>query len=438
MSKLAKISAVFLLLIYLWEPRSVYNQVEMEENQGSAIPLVLVDFACFRQETSDQVRLEVYYKIFNNHLSFVKKADSFVADYEIQAKVLGKNHRQVSGNTLSEEYEVPLYKETVSPLNFIINQLNLEVSPGHYKLEIIFTDKNSNQTGTFNFDLKGRDYRKKAFELSDLEFSQAVLDTASGSKFDKLGKKIIPKVQLLYGGEEQKLWVYYEIYKNRPHPVSSEVTYEIVDFLHNRVFQESEKINLDQVSLSQIKSLDLSKFSPNRYSLIVTLSEKGGKQVSSEKDFQIDWSPLFYVKNDFKTAVEHLRYIANAQETSKLKKAPKEEQVKLWDEFWKSKDPVPETEVNELKEQYYQRLKYANLNFRTYSKEGWKTDLGMVYVKYGRPDEVDRHPFDRERKAYQTWHYYKLMKVFTFVDNVGNGEYELQYPYDGDIRKLRK
>ncbi len=410
----------------------------MEESQESAAPLILVDFASFRQENTDKVRLEVYYKIFNHHLSFVKKGDDFVAEYEIQAKVLGKNHRQVSGNILSEEYDVPLYKETVSPLNFIINQLNLEVPPGQYKLEIVFTDKNSNQTGTYNFDLKVRDYRKKSLELSDLEFAQVASDSGFASKFDKLGKKVIPKVQLIYGGEDQNLWFYYEIYKNRPNPVSLEVTYEILDFLHNSLHQESEKITLDQVSLSRIKSLDLSKIAPKRYTLVVMVKEKGGSQVRLEKDFQIDWSPLFYVKNDFKAAVEYLRYIANDEETKKLKKAPKEEQVKMWEEFWKSKDPVPETEVNELKEQYYARLRYANLNFRTYSKDGWKTDLGMVYIKYGRPDEVDRHPFERENKAYQIWYYYEQRRVFTFVDNVGNGEYELQYPYDGDIRKLRK
>lgn len=429
---------MLLLFIYFFEPRSAFSQVEMDVTQGSPIPLVLVDFASFRQENSDKVRLEVYYKIFNNHLSFVKKADGFVADYEIQAKVLGKNDRQIGGNTISEEYEVPLYKETVSPLNFIINQLNLEVPVGQYKLEITFTDKNSNQTEILNFNLKIRDYRKKPFDLSDLEFAHAVSDTASGTKFDKLGKRIVPKVEPLFGGEEQKLWFYYEIYKNRPNPVLLEVTYEIIDFLHNSVQKENEKINLEQVSLNQVKNLDLNKLSPNRYTLLVTLKEKDGKQVSLEKDFQIDWSPLFYVKNDFKTAVEHLRYIANEEETKQLKKAPPEEQVKKWEEFWNSKDPVPETEVNELKEQYYQRLKYANLNFRTYSREGWKTDLGMVYVKYGRPDEVERHPFEREIKAYQIWHYYELRKVFTFVDNVGNGEYELQYPYDGDVRKLRK
>lgn len=436
MLKLAKISLVLLLLSYTFELKPSLGQVEMDLGTVSPRTPFLVDFAAFRQENSDQVRLEVYYKIFNDHLSFVKKDDTFVADYELLVKVLGKNKRQISGNSISEKFAVPFYKETLSPVNFIINQLDMEVPSGQYKLEVVLLDKNSNQTSALNFPLKIADYKEKTMALSGVEFAQEISDSASGTKFDKQVKKIIPKVERLFAGEDQKLWFYYEIYKNKPNPADLEVTYEIIDYLQRQAHQETEELRLEQTSLGIFKSLNLENLSPNSYTLLIRIKEKGGPNASIEEDFRIEWSPVFYVKSDFKTAVEHLRYVANEEEIKKLKKAPKEEQVQKWEEFWKSKDPVPETPLNELKEQYYQRLKYANLNFKTYSKEGWKTDMGMVYIKYGQPDEVDRHPFDREEKAFQIWHYYKLRRIFTFVDNFGNGEYELQYPYDGDIRKI--
>lgn len=425
-----------LLLIFALEPGLTRGQVEMDFSTAYPQTPFLVDFAAFGQENSDQVRLEVYYKIFNDHLSFVKKDDAFVADYEIQVKVLGKNKRQVSGNSISEKFTVPFYKETLSPVNFIINQLDLQTPTGQYKLEVTLLDKNSHQTSTLNISLKIPDYREKNVTLSGVEFAQEISDSASGTKFNKQGKKIIPKVERLFAGEDQKLWFYYEIYKNKPQPAELEITYEITDFLQRQIRQETEKLRLEQPSLSIVKALNLENLSPNPYTLFIRVKEKGGPNATREEDFRIEWSPQFYVKSDFKTAVDHLRYVASEEETKKLKKAPKEEQVKKWEEFWKSKDPLPETPLNELKEQYYQRMKYANLHFKTYSKEGWKTDMGMVYIKYGQPDEVDRHPFDREEKAFQIWHYYVLRRIFTFVDNFGNGEYELQYPYDGDIRKI--
>ena len=436
MLKSAKVSLVLLLLIFTFAPELNLGQVEMDFSAASSQSPFMVDFAAFRLANSDQVRLEVYYKIFNNHLSFVKKDDAFVADYEIQVKVLGKNKRQVSGNSISEKFTVSFYKETLSPVNFIINQLDLSTPSGQYKLEVTLIDKNSQETSTSNFSLKIPDYREKNVTLSGVEFAQEISDTALGTKFDKQDKKIIPKVERLFAGEDQKLWFYYEIYKNKPHPAELEITYEIIDFLQRQIHQETEKLQLEQPSLRLVKSLSLENLSPNPYTLLIRIKEKGGPNAYRKEDFQIEWSPAFYVKSDFKTALEHLRYVANEEEIKKLKKAPQEDQIKKWEEFWKSKDPVPETPFNELKEQYYQRMKYANLHFKTYSKEGWKTDMGMVYIKYGRPDEVDRHPFDREEKAFQIWHYYELRRIFTFVHNFGNGEYELQYPYDGDIRKI--
>ena len=436
MLKSAKASLVLLLLIFSIEPKLNLGQVEMDFSTVATQSPFLVDFVAFGQENSDQARLEVYYKIFNAHLSFVKKDDAYVAEYEIQVKVLGKNKRQVSGNSLSEKFTVPFYKETLSPVNFIINQLDLQTPSGQYKLEVTLLDKNSRQTSTLNFSLKIPDYREKNLTLSGVEFAQEISDSTSGTKFDKQGKKIIPKVERIFAGEDQKLWFYYEIYKNKPQPANLEITYELIDYLQRHIHQETEKFRLEQSSLGILKSLNLENLSPNSYTLSIRIKEKSGSNASLTEDFQVEWSPVFYVKSDFKRAVEHLRYIANDEETKRLKKAPKEEQLQKWEEFWKSKDPVPATPLNELKEQYYQRMKYANLRFKTYSKEGWKTDMGMVYIKYGQPDEVDRHPFDREEKGFQIWYYYDLRRVFTFVDSFGNGEYELQYPYDGDVRKI--
>ena len=66
MLKSAKVSLVLLLLIYTLELKSSLGQVEMDFSTASPQTPFLVDFASFRQENSDQVRLEVYYKIFND------------------------------------------------------------------------------------------------------------------------------------------------------------------------------------------------------------------------------------------------------------------------------------------------------------------------------------------------------------------------------------
>jgi len=60
----------------------------------------------------------------------------------------------------------------------------------------------------------------------------------------------------------------------------------------------------------------------------------------------------------------------------------------------------------------------------------------MVYIRFCEPDEVERHPFDSNNNYYNSpwhvWYYYAAARRFVFADPRGNGDYELQYPYDGD------
>jgi GWxTD domain-containing protein len=110
-----------------------------------------------------------------------------------------------------------------------------------------------------------------------------------------------------------------------------------------------------------------------------------------------------------------------------------DEKLRLWNDFWLKRDPTPGTPENEAKREYYRRIEYANVHFSILRKEGWLTDRGMVYITYGEPDQIEDHPFDIDSKAYQIWDYYQASDVrrFLFIDEWGDGDYRLQYPYDG-------
>jgi GWxTD domain-containing protein len=58
--------------------------------------------------------------------------------------------------------------------------------------------------------------------------------------------------------------------------------------------------------------------------------------------------------------------------------------------FWLRRDTIPDTEENEYKEEHYRRIAWANDRFAS-GVPGWKTDRGMIYIKYGPPDDIDDH-----------------------------------------------
>ena len=119
-----------------------------------------------------------------------------------------------------------------------------------------------------------------------------------------------------------------------------------------------------------------------------------------------------------------------------------EERENFIENFWRRRDPDPDTEENEYREEYYERIAYANEKFAS-GIPGWKTDRGRIYIAWGKPDSVESHPSGGayERPSYEgggstttypfeVWFYRHLDGVgdgieIEFVDPTGTGEYRI-------------
>ena len=89
---------------------------------------------------------------------------------------------------------------------------------------------------------------------------------------------------------------------------------------------------------------------------------------------------------------EDVLYIITPQERSVFNKlTTAEERENFIEQFWRRRDPDPETEFNDFKAEHYRRIAYANANF-TSGFPGWKMDRGMIYIKFGPPNEIERMP----------------------------------------------
>jgi GWxTD domain-containing protein len=151
----------------------------------------------------------------------------------------------------------------------------------------------------------------------------------------------------------------------------------------------------------------------------------------------VRWQGLPRSIKDMDLAIEQVRYIAKDNEFSLLKDAKNaDEKQERFIEFWKKRDPNPNTPRNEKMEDYYARVEYANKHFSHYI-DGWRTDMGMIYIIFGAPNNVDRHPFEVDSKPYEIWAYYELNYSIVFVDETGFGDYRLQTPIWEIWQRLR-
>jgi len=74
--------------------------------------------------------------------------------------------------------------------------------------------------------------------------------------------------------------------------------------------------------------------------------------------------------------------------------------------FWKQRDPTPESDKNEFREEHYRRIAYANQWFgRNAPAPGWRTDMGRIYIILGEPKTTER--FENLAQVYPTviWFY---------------------------------
>src|SRR6202163_4296301 len=89
---------------------------------------------------------------------------------------------------------------------------------------------------------------------------------------------------------------------------------------------------------------------------------------------------------------EDVRWIITDEEKSAfMQLSNDEERDQFIEAFWQRRDPTPDTEENEFKEEHYRRIAYANEHYAA-GIPGWKTDRGRIYIMYGAPDENDSHP----------------------------------------------
>jgi GWxTD domain-containing protein len=140
---------------------------------------------------------------------------------------------------------------------------------------------------------------------------------------------------------------------------------------------------------------------------------------------------------------EDVVYIITEEERAAFKQLSNdEERDNFIEAFWQRRDPTPDTEENEYKEEHYQRIAYANEHFAA-GVPGWKTDRGRIYIVFGKADEVESHPsggtYERPMDEgggetstfpFEQWRYRYLEGIgqeviIEFVDSCMCGEYHM-------------
>ncbi len=126
--------------------------------------------------------------------------------------------------------------------------------------------------------------------------------------------------------------------------------------------------------------------------------------------------PYFPLVKTFDKVIEPLIYISTRSETDAIRNAdnPKE----AFDNYWIKLTKIPSLATSTV-HKYYERVEAANYLFTNF-EEGWKSDMGLIYIIYGPPNDVYKSEeiidwvYNRDlTMPVVRFSFYKVKNVFT-------------------------
>lgn len=174
----------------------------------------------------------------------------------------------------------------------------------------------------------------------------------------------------------------------------------------------------------------------NRETVAKPLSEKERKKREDKLRKELETPYRKWLNED-------VAYIITDEERAAFKRlSTDEEREQFIEQFWLRRDPTPDSQENEFKEEHYRRIAYANERFAS-GIPGWKADRGRIYIAFGPPDEIESHPsggtYERPFEEgggttstfpFEKWRYRWIEGIgsdiiIEFVDTTMTGEYRM-------------
>ncbi|MEO8665418.1 MAG: GWxTD domain-containing protein [Ignavibacteria bacterium] len=383
------------------------------------------DYAVFKGEDGKSI-LEVYYSVNQKSLKHVKNGNNFEGNVLIDISITDGSNNNI---LFSNIYKTPsVLTDTANSNQKLIGQINYLLPKGNYKLKITGSDFNdTTKQDSFEGDLIIDNIEAPGIRISDIELSTMVRKaTDDKSIFYKNTLDVIPNPSGLYGMNLNELYYYFEIYGLSAGNISDDfyLSYIITDLNNREIMSHTKKMKRAGDSKADYGKIKIDSLSRGSYVLKVSLTD-------SLKNVDINNEKKFYVFNNQENVVtqsgqnEFLKseYITMTEkelddEFEKMTYILSDKQISKYDDLtsvidkrkflyntWAARDVNQNSQVLEYKVAYLKRINEATRLFQEYFKEGWKTDRGRIFVIYGKPDDIEKYPFNSDKKSYEIWKY---------------------------------
>lgn len=370
-----------------------------------------------------RIRLDIRFGLVNDLLQFVKEdANRYHAAYETSLALFTHENTFVDGRTWKRRLYVESFSATNDRLHLNQEQTTFIVPPGKYELRIEITDLDTHKRLRRNYPITLADIDDRRLHVSALALGYRLAETDS----------IAYNFAGLLTSQDERQGVYYEVYGVTPGD-TLQLRYTISDWRKITLETWEHQLTAGASMLAHFEPLGRRVNYQGPQSLTLNV-RRGADTASAQVDFRVNL-PSFELEAGDSANIDFrqmpygvLQYISSNAEFKRI--AAKTDAAKrdsLIATFWRERDPTPGTERNELRDEFYRRVAFAETRFSIHgaSKSGWETDRGRVYIVFGPPQEVHHRLEEEGSSPYEVWLYPHRDRYFIFRDKEGSGDYKL-------------
>lgn len=418
---------------------------------------IWVDFASFYYKPEPtKSYLELYYSLNRKQLEFVPQKEGYLSGIIVHMVIKDEDDSLVEDRMWRIGSWVENLEEVQQRDYFTLDVVSTILSPGRYTAEFEVEDVISEKKGKTTKELLVRDYSSDGLGLSDIEMSYRAEEADEVSKFTKGTREMLLNSTGFFNVDEMMLYFYGEIYGLTTSAMDSskyKLNYSVFDTNGNLVADFGDQVEENKGKTGVIMAgINISAIPVGEYLFRLSAQDLQAKSEAevNKKFFVFKAGPVSepvssestLTEEEAKNARKEIAYIALPSELKLYDELDLRGKTEFLKKFWKDRDASPETPENEFKIEHYRRWNYVNEYFSrtSESKDGWNTDMGRTYIKYGEPDEIERHPSSRDVPPYEKWSYNNLQGgvYFIFVELEGYGTYTLVHSTaKNEIKDLR-
>jgi len=328
----------------------------------------------------------------------------------------------------------------------LVNNTTYALRCGTYKVSVFGIDDFNRVRRDSSFFMVDIVKKPDTVALSDIELCSNITESSDQKDiFYKNTYRVTPNPNCVFGSTTSPLvFTYMELY-NLKTGMTYAVKAQIVDSKGAVKKYRTHLRRFSMPNVVDVTTLNITAISSGKYNYEVVISDTIGNEIAKSQRSIFLYNPnvqstqattlsegsAVYAGFSMDELAEEFRiakYVTQSEDNKAFDKLTTvEARQEFLQNFWTRVEKEELGRLNLTRSVYLQRVQTANQRYKTYAKEGWRTDQGRVLILYGEPDEIQRFTNSTDSKPYEIWNYHQIEGgvEFIFIDLSGFNEYIL-------------